>query len=54
MTIGLLITMCQARLANLSQLRASAIALGDVDQLARVDAQIEETQTTLNKLLTLE
>jgi hypothetical protein len=50
----MLITMCRARLVQLSQLRASAVSLGDADQVARIDAQIAETQETLNKLLTVE
>jgi hypothetical protein len=53
MTIEQLVAMCKSRLANLSQLRSSAVALGDADQVARIDGQIDETQTTLNKLLTL-
>jgi hypothetical protein len=53
MTIDELVGMCRARLANLSQLRSSAVKLGDADQVARIDALIDETQTTLNKLLTL-
>lgn len=53
MTLDDLIQMCRSRLVNLSQLRASAVALGDSEQVAAIDAQASETQTTLNRLLTL-
>jgi hypothetical protein len=53
MTLDDLIQMCRARLVQLSQLRSSAVALGDTDQVASIDAQAAETQTTLNQLLTL-
>jgi hypothetical protein len=53
MTLDDLIQMCRARLVQLSQLRASAVALGDADQVSSIDAHTAETQTTLNQLLTL-
>ncbi len=53
MTLDDMIQMCRARLVYLSQLRSSAVALGDSEQIARIDAQVSETQTTLNRLLTL-
>ena len=53
MTIDQLIAMAQARVAYLSQLRSSALAIGDLAQAASVDAEIATTQETLNQLLTL-
>jgi hypothetical protein len=53
MKISELIEMCRSRIINLSQLRSSAVMLGDAEQVSRIDVQIDETQTTLNKLLTL-
>jgi hypothetical protein len=53
MNIEQMIEMCRARLSNLGQIRASAVALGDIAQVASLDAQIAETQTALNNLLTL-
>jgi hypothetical protein len=53
MTVPQLIEHARTRLVNLSQLRSSAERLGDTEQIASVDAQIVETQTTLNALLTL-
>jgi len=53
MTIEQLISMAQARVAYLSQLRSSALAIGDVIQATAVDADIATTQATLNQLLSL-
>jgi len=53
MSITDLIAMCETQLVRLSQLRSSAVTLGDLKQVAAVDAQAEETQSTLNKLRTL-
>ena len=53
MTIEQLIAAAQARVAYLSQLRSSALAIGDLAQAAAVDAEIAETQSTLNELLSL-
>jgi hypothetical protein len=53
MTIEQLIAMAQSRVAYLSQLRSSALAIGDVAQASAVDAEIATTQATLNQLLTL-
>jgi len=53
MTIAELIKACERRLANLNSVRGSALALGDMAQVDRIDAQIEETQDTLNKLRTV-
>lgn len=54
MNISSLIEMCKAQLVQLSTLRTSAEKLGDVEQVADIDAKTAETQTTLNELLTLE
>lgn len=53
MNISGLIAMCERRLTHLQSLRGSAVALGDMQQVAKVDADIAETQTTLNQLQTL-
>jgi hypothetical protein len=53
MKIQDLINMCQARIAYLSQVRASAVHLGDISQVDRADTEIASTQDTLNRLLTL-
>jgi hypothetical protein len=53
MNIHSLIEMCKAQLVNLSTLRTSAERLGDVDQVAQIDAKAAETQQTLNELMTL-
>jgi len=50
MKIQDLINMCQARIVYLSQLRASAVHLGDISQVDRIDADIASTQDTLNQL----
>lgn len=51
MSVPELIDMMNRRLAYLSQLRASAVVLGDVAQVDKIDAEIASTQETLNKLL---
>lgn len=53
MNIEQLIAMCRSRIAHLSQLRTSAVSLGDVEQVAEIDNKIDDAQTTLNQLLTL-
>jgi hypothetical protein len=53
MSLNDLIAMCRSRLAYLSQLRTSAVALGDTAQVERIDAETAQTQTTLNRLQTL-
>jgi hypothetical protein len=50
MTIPDLIAMLRRRLAYLGQLRTSAEAIGDVGQVDRIDAELAETQATLNQL----
>lgn len=53
MSLDDLIAMCRAKLVHLSQLRPSAVALGDTAQVERIDAESAQTQATLNRLLTL-
>lgn len=52
-TIPDLISMCERRLANLQSVRGSAVALGDIVQVGRLDGEISETQATLNQLRTI-
>jgi len=42
--------MLRRRLGYLSQLRKSAVALGDLAQVDRIDADSAEIQTAINKL----
>ena len=53
MSLEMMIEMCKSRLVQLSQLRSSAVALGDLPQVSKIDAESDETQGTLNRLLTL-
>ena len=53
MTIREIIDMCEARLVQLDLRRTSATSLGDIRQVQQIDAEKEETQTTLNQLRTL-
>jgi hypothetical protein len=53
MTIAQLIEMAQKRLTYLSQLRASALSIGDVDAESRCAEEIAQTESTLAALLTL-
>ena len=53
MTITQLIDMARKRLVHLTQLRASAEALGDVVAEAKFAAEISDTELTLASLLTL-
>jgi hypothetical protein len=50
MTISDLIALATARLANLQSLRTSAASLGDVERVMTLDAEIAETQATLDSL----
>ena len=45
-----LLAMLRRRLGYLSQLRTSAVALGDLAQVDRIDADSAEIQTVINKL----
>lgn len=53
MTVQDLIQVVSARLAALNSARSTAISLGDLARIAALDADIEETQTTLDALKTL-
>lgn len=53
MTILELIQMCERRITHLQSVRASASAVGDVTQVDRLDADINETQNTLAQLRSL-
>jgi hypothetical protein len=50
MTTSDLIALATARLANLQSLRTSAARLGDVARVIELDAEINETQATLDSL----
>lgn len=54
MGIPELIAMCERRLASLESVRGSAVVLGDLKQVAEIEASIFETQATLNQLRTLD
>jgi hypothetical protein len=53
MSIEDLIRLVQARLAALNSARGTAVAIGDIAQIVRLDVDIATTQTTLDQLLTL-
>lgn len=53
MTVQKLIQLAQRRLARLEQERINAELIGDTDAMARLDAEIAETQTTSNQLQAL-
>ena len=53
MTIDQLITLAANRLAALNTARATAVGLGNIALLDGLDADITETQATLNQLRTL-
>lgn len=45
-----LIRLCEARLANLSQLKRSAEQIGDVPRVAALEVEIAQTEATLASL----
>jgi hypothetical protein len=53
MTIDQIIELLNRRLVNLSQLRTSAETMGELDRVLALDAEIAETQNTLDALNTL-
>jgi hypothetical protein len=53
MTIDELVVLAQSRLSTLNTQRADAVTRGDVAALARLDAEIAETEHTLAQLQTL-
>ena len=50
MTLAHLITMLSNRLAALNSAHATALGLGNVDEVARLDVEINVTQNTLRQL----
>lgn len=54
MTITDLIKLASNKLTMLNNARATAVTLGDVDAITKIDTSIAETQSTLDKLHTLE
>ena len=53
MNISQLLTLASNRLAALNTARATAVAVGDISRLDTLDADIAETQATIDKLNTL-
>lgn len=53
MKIEELIRLLQFRLASLNTARASAVSVGDIAQINIIDADVLQTQATLDQLLTL-
>lgn len=53
MSIEDLIRLMEARLAALNAARSSAAGVGDLAQVTRIDADVVQTQTTLDQLRTL-
>lgn len=53
MTISQLIALASNRLAMLNNARATAVALGHIDRIDVLDADIAETQQTIDALKTL-
>lgn len=53
MTIAELITIVRNRLSTLGQQRGHAVAIGDVERVAALDAEIAATTTTLAQLESL-
>ena len=53
MNIPQLIILAANRLSALNSARATAAALGDISRLSSLDADISETQSTLDALQTL-
>ncbi len=53
MTLADLIQLVSYKLAALNSARASAVAVGDLNQVVSLDAQISQTQITLDQLRSL-
>lgn len=53
MTIQQLIELAQRRIAYLTESRIASERIGDVDMITKIDTEIEQTQETLNQLLTI-
>jgi molybdenum cofactor biosynthesis enzyme len=50
MTLDDLIQLVSYKLSALNSARASALTIGDMNQVVALDAQISQTQLTLNQL----
>jgi hypothetical protein len=50
MTLAELIQLVSYKLSALNSARASAVAVGDLNQVVNIDAQISQTQITLDQL----
>ena len=53
MSIAELIDLVRRKLTSLNGARSHAYLVGDVDAVVDLDAKIEQTQSTLDQLLTL-
>lgn len=53
MSLQEVISILQSRISNLQTLRSYAVSIGDIIQIEKIDADISETQMTLNKLTSL-
>lgn len=53
MTVTELINLAEARILYLSAQRETAVRLGDAIQLTQIEAELGETQTTLEQLSAL-
>jgi hypothetical protein len=53
MSVSDLIALLKRRLVYLGHLRTSAVAIGDLAQVDRIDTEVAETQSTLNRLESL-
>lgn len=54
MTLADLIQLVSYKLSALNSARAAAVSIGDLNQVVTLDAQIAQTQLTLDQLKTLE
>jgi hypothetical protein len=54
MTVAEIIEMLRRRIAQLGQLRSSAVTLGDIARVAAIDGDLAETQLTLATLLAID
>ena len=53
MTITELITLMSNKISSLNNARSTAVAVGDIEAVMRIDDEVQETQTSLDRLLTL-
>jgi hypothetical protein len=51
MTVAEIIEMLKSRIAQLGQLRSSAVTLGDIARVASIDSDLAETELTLATLI---